>query len=122
MDEDYERKLLDSGTASFEQLQYAVKAAQIAGHEIVAATNGESWVNSVTIKTSPQRTLSMCARDGDYWVTSGEGFLWPREGTYGFMFDTPFRKALHAFITGEPGDDLPLSIFERVFRNIDSVN
>jgi hypothetical protein len=30
MDEDYERKLLDSGSPSFEQLQYAVKAAQIA--------------------------------------------------------------------------------------------
>lgn len=104
METEDERILLDSGCASYEQLQYAIQAAQKAGLEVVSFTNGMSWQNSVTINTSPQRTLSMCWRDGDYWVTSSEGLLWPKDGSYGFQHEKPFRQALHAFLTDESTD------------------
>jgi hypothetical protein len=105
---EYERaeELIESCTPTSAQLQYAVDAAIKAGYEI-NTTSERSWILTVTINSSPERTLGMCMRDNDYWVNSSAGQIWPTGDASSFNIDQPFRKALQTLILGPLVDDLP---------------
>ena len=106
MESKQEREMLESGTPSTAQFQYAINAVIKAGYEITQ-TSERSWVKTVTINSSPERTLGMCMRDNDYWVNSSGGQIWPTGNASRFQIDQPFRKVLQTLIQGLLVYDLP---------------
>lgn len=107
MESEQERELLDSGTPSEEQFQYAMDSAIKAGFVVTEVGGAMSWVKTVTINSSPERTLATCMRDNDYWVRSSEEKIWPPGDGFGFLLEQPFRNALQAFILGPLVYDQP---------------